>query len=72
MAQSTWHLERYEKAATKASWSGDFTDFPQVLEFATSVLGSGKGESVRFSRSFGWNVIDLTMPVSGWPRRGPY
>jgi hypothetical protein len=48
MARPTWYLERYEKAATKASWSGDFTDFAQVLEFATAVLGSGKEEGVRF------------------------
>jgi hypothetical protein len=49
MAQTAWHLQRYEKAATTASWSGDFTDFAQVLAFATSVFGSGKGESIRFS-----------------------
>jgi hypothetical protein len=48
MAQTTWHLERYEKASTKASWSGDFTDFAQVLAFSTAVIGSGKDENVRF------------------------
>jgi hypothetical protein len=45
---SGWHLERYEKAAVTAIWSGDFPDFAQALEFATAVLGSGKEESIRF------------------------
>jgi hypothetical protein len=49
MAQSGWHLERYEKDATRASWSGDFPNFAQALEFATSVLGSGKDECIRFT-----------------------
>jgi hypothetical protein len=44
-----WHLERYEKDATAASWAGDFSHFAQALEFATSVLGSGKDESIRFT-----------------------
>jgi hypothetical protein len=47
---SGWHLERYEKAAVTAIWSGDFPDFAQALEFATAVLGSGKEESIRFAR----------------------
>jgi hypothetical protein len=45
---SGWHLERYEKDAAGASWTGDFPHFAQALEFATSVLGSGKDESIRF------------------------
>jgi hypothetical protein len=49
MARSGWHLERYEKDATSACWSGDFPDFAQALEFATSVLGSEKDESIRFT-----------------------
>jgi hypothetical protein len=43
---SGWHLERYEKAATSASWSADFSDFAQALEIATAVFGSGKEESI--------------------------
>jgi hypothetical protein len=49
MKQTGWHLERYEKDATSASWSGNFPNFAQALEFATSVLGSGKEESIRFT-----------------------
>jgi hypothetical protein len=49
MAQATWYLECYEKGTTKASWSGDFTDFAQVLAFVTLALGSGKHESMQFT-----------------------
>jgi hypothetical protein len=48
MTRTAWYLERCEKAATGASWTGEFTDFAQALEFATSVIGSGKEEQVRF------------------------
>jgi hypothetical protein len=48
MAQGAWYFERYEKGAAKASWSGEFNDFAQVLAFVTSALGSGKEESIRF------------------------
>jgi hypothetical protein len=48
MAQATWYLERYDKGATEASWSGEFTDFAQVLSFVTLALGSGMHESIRF------------------------
>lgn len=48
MARSSWYIERYEKAATQPSWTGDMPDFAHALDFATSALGSGKEESVRF------------------------
>jgi hypothetical protein len=52
---SNWYLERHEKAAIAASWTGDFSDFAQALEFATAVFGSGKEESMRFTAPDGAN-----------------
>jgi hypothetical protein len=48
MSRMFWHLERYEQAASKALWSEEFPAFDQVLEIATSALGSGRGETLRF------------------------
>ena len=61
---SGWHLERYEKAATAASWTGDFSDFAQALEFATAVFGSGKEESIRFTAPDGANEAQVKQLIA--------
>jgi hypothetical protein len=49
MARTVWYVERYEKAAETASWSGEFDDFAKVRDLVKSALESGKEESIRFS-----------------------
>ena len=61
---SGWHLERYEKAAAAASWTGDFSDFAQALEFAMAVFGSGKEESIRFTAPDGANEAQVKQLIA--------
>ncbi len=63
MAGTAWHLEQYEKAAEQPSWTGDFPDFAQALEFAMAVLGSGKEESVRFTAPNGAPAAQIKQLV---------
>jgi hypothetical protein len=73
MARTAWYLERYEKAATRASWSGEFPNFAQALEFATSVLGSGKEESIRFIAPDGAPPAQIKqlLALGAWERTFP-
>jgi hypothetical protein len=61
---SNWYLERHEKAAIAASWTGDFSDFAQALEVATAVFGSGKEESIRFTAPDGANEAQVKQLIA--------
>ena len=70
MAGTAWRLERFEKAAVQPSWTGEFPDFAQALEFATAVLGSGREESVRFAPPTGAPAVQIKQLVQlgAWER----
>jgi hypothetical protein len=70
MAQGAWHLQRYEKGATKSSWSGDFNDFAQALAFVTSALGSGQKESIRFIAPHDATEAQIKQLISLGAREG--
>jgi hypothetical protein len=64
MAQTFWHIARYDKGSTALSWEGEFADFAQALEYATAALGSGKVESIRFTAPDGATEAQIRQMVA--------